>query len=107
MPVYFGKIRSYKDNFLFTDPVFGICSDFPKLLNLENDKNYIFVFSDTFFPEADHVFEKKGDTFQLDDKDNYDLPSNFQKYFSEEIKRIYFFLEPIKEDKNDWIKPSN
>ena len=45
MPVYFGKIRSCKDNFLFTDPVFGICSDFPKLPSLENGKNYIFVFS--------------------------------------------------------------
>lgn len=104
MLLYFAQLKSSKEKFFFSDPVFLIYFDFPKLPILENDKNYIFVFSAMSFPEASHVFQKKENFFQLDGEGSYQLPSDFEKYFSDEVKNIYFFLEPIKEDTYGWFK---
>ena len=101
MLIYFAKIKSYKEKFYFSDPVFLIYFNFINLPILENNKNYIFVLSNNSFPEANHIFQKKENFFQLDGEGSYQLPSDLEKYFSGEIKNIYFFLETIKEDNCD------
>jgi hypothetical protein len=100
MPVFFGKIRYDKGMYLFTDPVLGICSNFPKLNNFEEHKNYIFVFSNNYFPEADHVLKNSETGFVLDEHEECYSIDFLNKYFSEKIDCVHFFLEPIKEDKN-------
>lgn len=97
MPVFFASLKNNFEKCYFEDRVFNISCIFPKLSILEDSKNYIFVFSDSFFYESDHVLEKNENNFMLDGQGDYEIPSCIKNYFSKEVEKIFFFLEPVKE----------
>lgn len=97
MPIFFAVLKNNFEKYYFEDRVLNISCSFPKLPILEDGRNYIFVFSNSFFHEADHVLKKKEDNFELDGEGSYELPSYVKKYFVREVEEIFFFLEPVKE----------
>lgn len=101
MSVFFGKIKKISEKFYYSDPVLNIYTNFPNLPIFENQKNFLFVFSNKSFPESDHYLKINDSICELDGKGSYDYPSSLNKYFDVVTSELFFFLVPIKEDAND------
>jgi hypothetical protein len=57
MPIFFAKIEKKLEHYDFIDPVLLVHSKFP-ILPICKKPLYFFIFSDSYFPESEHVFKK-------------------------------------------------
>lgn len=97
MPVFFGKIKKTSEEFYYSDPVFNIYSVFPNLPIFSEYTNFLIVFSNEKFPEADYFLKKTHLGCELNDGIKCEFPSVLEKYFEKEITSVFFFLHSIKE----------
>lgn len=103
MPIFFAKIEKKIEHYDFIDPVLLVHSKFP-ILPICKKPFYFFIFSDSYFPESEHVFKKVDNGYQLDGNITYKIESCFEKYFPVSVDTVFFYLQSIKEDSDDWFE---